>query len=323
MKEEPKVLSRALIATTLAERWGIDSQEIAYLPVGGGGHHWRVQGGDSSSWFVTANGLLARGHWLERAGDAVYARTYVAYETTRRLGLDFALAAVPDRYGSVLCRIHSDWALSVYPYLEGIAADEKQLVRTIAGYVGTLHAMPVPADVPTWRSELPQRGHLERALADLHQPSWAAGPFGNPTRALLTANRTRVLGLLDRYDELASVVDGDAEPWVLTHGEPHAGNTLPAADGMTYLIDWDTLAFAPRERDLWQLMDTPSGPVWDAYRATSGHPRAAHPDIMEFFRLWWRLVEMGDYVRQFRSPHVGDADDNAAWKTLEAYVGEM
>jgi spectinomycin phosphotransferase len=96
---------------------------------------------------------------------------------------------------------------------------------------------------------------------------------------------------------------------------------LRVAGGATYLIDWDSVAIAPRERDLWQLLDEPVGSVWDAYARTAGcvvrKPRRA---AMQMFRLWWRLAEIGEYVRQLREPHDGNADDEAAWDELREYV---
>ena len=50
---------------------------------------------------------------------------------------------------------------------------------------------------------------------------------------------------------------------VLTHGEPHPGNTMLTASGWV-LIDWDTALAAPPERDLWSL-DPGDGSVLDAY----------------------------------------------------------
>ena len=43
---------------------------------------------------------------------------------------------------------------------------------------------------------------------------------------------------------------------VVTHGEPHAGNVMRRSDGRHLLVDWDTVAVAPPERDLWMHMDT-------------------------------------------------------------------
>jgi aminoglycoside phosphotransferase (APT) family kinase protein len=45
---------------------------------------------------------------------------------------------------------------------------------------------------------------------------------------------------------------GGLSPLVLTHGEPHAANTIKTDSGLV-LIDWDSALIAPRERDLWSL----------------------------------------------------------------------
>jgi spectinomycin phosphotransferase len=325
VRDEPESLPRGLILAALADRWGIVGVDIDYLPVGAGGHHWLVQDTDSARWFITANSLFVRGHWLEADAEAIFARAKAAYETARQLGFGFVLAAVADRRGEVLHRVHPDWALSVYPYRPGVSDDASRV--TVAGFIGQLHEIPVPATAPRWRTELPHRDCIESVLAERDSPPWTTGPYGEPTRRLLTENRDRVREMLACYDRLAAEVDSDPEPWVLTHGEPHWANTLRLADGTTYLIDWDSVAIAPRERDLWQLLDTPTGPVWEAYvgGAAAGAGvngvRMPRPAAMEMFRRWWPLAEIGEYVRQFSRPHSGNADDAAAWRELCEYVG--
>lgn len=320
VRAEPADLPRDLVAAVLADRWGINPAGVEYLPVGGGGHHWRVTGEDSSRWFITANGLLARGHWLEPEGDAVFERTARAFETVRDLGLDFALPAVPDRTGSVLYRVHREWALSIYPYLDAVTIAAEPSRRVVAGYIGRLHALSPPAGVPRWRPDLPQRQHLEAAIADQARAAgWATGPYGEPARALLLTRHAMVVELLDHYDQLVTAATEEPGRWVLTHGEPHAGNTLHTADGTTLLIDWDTLAIAPPERDLWQLLEPHDSSIWDAYSTASDsscdRPR---PEYMELFPLWWRLAEIGSHIRRFHAPHADSADDATAWRNLES-----
>lgn len=320
VRAEPEELSRDLIAATLARRWSIVADVVEYLPVGGGGHHWRAVVGDTSQWFVTANGLVGRGHWLEPDADSVYARTETAYETVRELRLAFAVTAIPDRTGSLLYRVRPDWALSVYPHIDTVEVEAGQPARAVAGFVGQLHTLPAPASIPRWRSDLPQRPHVERAIVE-HDQSWGDGPYAEPTRTLVAARCSDLTKRLDRYDQLVAATEAEQEPWVLTHGEPHGGNTLQTTTGATLLIDWDTLAVAPRERDLWQLVDGAAGPVWDAYRTASGYPHGPRPAYLELFPLWWRLAEIGSYIRRFRGRHVGDADDDAAWRNLGSLLG--
>jgi spectinomycin phosphotransferase len=92
--------------------------------------------------------------------------------------------------------------------------------------------------------------------------------------------------------------------WVATHGEPHAGNQLRTSDGVL-LVDWESLALAPRERDQRPLVG-------------SGHADLVRPDIamLELFDLEWRLDEIAQYADWFAAPHAGSAGDRVAWGGL-------
>jgi spectinomycin phosphotransferase len=121
---------------------------------------------------------------------------------------------------------------------------------------------------------------------------------------------------LVHYQQLvASVTDRDAR-FVLTHGEPHVGNTIDTDDGVA-LIDWDTLLVAPPERDLWSLAVEDPG-VLDGYRGLTG--RDVDPDGLRLYRLRWDLAEICLYVTQFRRHHQNSADAREAWGDLQGYL---
>ena len=109
------------------------------------------------------------------------------------------------------------------------------------------------------------------------------------------------------------------EPMVLTHGEPHPGNTIATTEGWV-LVDWDTVLVAPRERDLWDL-DTGDGSIIEAYRAATGIRPRSH--LVELFGLRWDLSDIAVYVQRFRSPHSGSLDDAKSWDDLCALVEHL
>jgi spectinomycin phosphotransferase/16S rRNA (guanine(1405)-N(7))-methyltransferase len=100
---------------------------------------------------------------------------------------------------------------------------------------------------------------------------------------------------------------------VLTHGEPHPGNTLRTKDGWR-LIDWDTVKIAPPERDLWLL-----GGDLAAYTDTTGVD--VLPEMLTLFRLRWEITDLAMEVERFRRPHTGDANDEEGWQILQSVVG--
>src|SRR5438270_536752 len=136
--------------------------------------------------------------------------------------------------------------------------------RYFAAMCAAVHgARPVVSSVaPTLDLGLPGRRSLESALREVNQP-WSSGPFAERARDALARHADDVAELLSLADRLSIDVAGDSSNWVVTHGEPHAANVMRAT-GTRLLIDWDTVAIGPPERDLWMLVDG-TGEVAAAY----------------------------------------------------------
>jgi spectinomycin phosphotransferase len=166
-----------------------------------------------------------------------------------------------------------------------------------------------PAAARVAEPEIPHRAGLERALAELDRP-WSSGPYAERARAGLTNYAAGIRELLERFDRLADRVAATGAPLVLTHGEPHPGNVV-CTDGRVLLVDWDTVALALPERDLWML-DT--GDERARYTEASGRP--VDGAAIDLYRLRWHLDDIAAFVHQFRSPHSENADTARAWRWL-------
>jgi spectinomycin phosphotransferase len=104
---------------------------------------------------------------------------------------------------------------------------------------------------------------------------------------------------------------------VLTHGEPHPGNIIHTATGLR-LVDWDTVALARPERDLWML-DTgaPGGLV--RYEGLTG--RRIGDTAMSFYRLAWTLSDIASMADRFRSPHRETQWMSDMWSEFQRLLG--
>ena len=96
--------------------------------------------------------------------------------------------------------------------------------------------------------------------------------------------------LLSLADRLAAEAEEREAGHVVTHGEPHAANVMRTSGGRV-LVDWDTVALAPPERDLWMLVDDDQ-----------------HDAALDFFRLTWDLKDLAEYLNVLRSPHEENED---------------
>ena len=103
---------------------------------------------------------------------------------------------------------------------------------------------------------------------------------------------------------------------MLTHGEPHRGNTIVTATGVV-LVDWDTCLLAPPERDLWLLVGEEPG-IRERYAARTG--TALDARLLEAYRLRWDLADVEAGVRDLRAPHADDEDSRTALAALRGVL---
>jgi Phosphotransferase enzyme family len=315
MLTPPSDLDEATIAHALAQ-WGLRTPELEYLPVGFGSHHWRT--GDT---FVTVDDLAAGFQAGDDEDDAFAAleRAYGTASALRDGGLEFVLAPVPDDEGRSIRRLTERYAVSVTPFVDGTstswgAYESKDERRRVAEFVGRLHVAGERVRDRPQRDELtiPSRSVLLDALATLDVP-WESGPYADPARAALAAAADDLHRRLAAYDEDAARVLERTDSWVVTHGEPHRANFIVTSDGLR-LVDWDTTRLAPRERDLWLVLDDElTG--WDEYAAVVGDV-SLERETLALYRRWWSLADIAVFTADLRRPHVDSEQSAANLKSL-------
>ena len=110
--------------------------------------------------------------------------------------------------------------------------------------------------------------------------------------------------LADGFDGLVESTAPARARQVVTHGEPHQANVM-AVDGRLMLIDWDTVAMAPPERDVSQIAAADNAGI-DRYQQATG--RELDPAVLTLYRLRWYLDDLASTVRMFRNCHADTAD---------------
>ena len=322
MFTRPADLSDETVASTVAAAWRARTgsiRRIEYAAVGFGSYHWHAWG--DQRWFVTVDDLaVGRSQFGDSATD-VARRLTVALGSARALrdaGLEFVVAPIPTIDGEVVRVVHGRWAVAVYPFVEGhtrqwgafeTAAERRAVVQLLA----TLHLRFAPALDHARRDDftIPSRRELHGALVD-RAAAWTAGPYGESAHQLVRRHAGLLEDRFARYDRLAASAADQPERMVLTHGEPHAANTIDTTDGVV-LIDWDTALIAPPERDLWWFAGEEPACLGHYLACTGVEPR---PEILELYRLRWDLTEVSLFVAMFHAPHTDNADTRVAWEGL-------
>jgi spectinomycin phosphotransferase len=317
VRAAPDGLDVSAVVAALRTGWGCEAAEVEYAPVGGGSYHWQVRDVRGGRVFVTVDDLDQKA-WLGDTRDASFDGLTDAFDTAAELavhGLSFVVAPLRTRDGAPLVRLDDRYSLAVFPFVEGTpgewggyATDADRLA--VVELVAAVHSMAVAAR-PVGL-ELSGREHLDAALRDLALP-WTGGPLAEPTREAMRVVAPALVDLLALADDFRSEAEARGVHSVVTHGEPHSGNIVHTSAGPV-LVDWDTVALAPPERDLWML----AGDGMKAlYEERSGLP--VNDAALEYFRLSWDLKDLAEYLSVLRAPHVENVDTRAWLEFVERF----
>ena len=318
MRALPDIDAEAVVGS-LAADWEILAVALDYMAVGGGSYHWVATDVNGARCFVTVDDLDTK-PWLGDTRDSVFDGLTRAFDTAlalRESGIDFVLAPTPTTSGETSRRIGPRYAVAVFPFVHGRAGEFGRYTpaeRTgVYEMLADLHraTRTVVSSAMRIGVELPGRRYLEDGLRELNQP-WVGGPFSEPARRALATHASDVTDLIALADRLAAAVTSRGSELVITHGEPHAANVLTDGEDR-WLIDWDTVALAPPERDLWMLDEVDDeGAGAATYVDATGH----QPDrsALAFFRLTWDLKDLASFIQVLRSPHDHDEDTELAYQ---------
>jgi spectinomycin phosphotransferase len=320
----PEELETSALIDFLADGWGFEVESVHYAAVGGGSYHWVVNDLEGARGFVTADDLDWK-PWLGDTRESAFEGLRRAFDTAvalRESDLGFVVAPIPTSCGETVRRIGQRHTVALFPLVDGQAGTfghyEAAERAALLAMLADLHGATPVVDSVTSRVDLdlPGRRRLEAALRELNQ-TWSGGPFSEPARELLAPHASDVAELLALSDRLSIDVARRSTCWVVTHGEPHGGNVMRVGESHM-LVDWDTVALAPPERDLWMLMGD-NGEEANGYADATGHE--LDPVAMTFFRLRWDLADIAAFTDLLRSPHHHTEDTEKAYDALMFYVG--
>jgi spectinomycin phosphotransferase len=239
----------------------------------------------------------------------------------RRAGLAFVVPPVAARSGEPAERVDERHSVSIFGYVDGKPGRWGHRVRPtmaleLVSMLARLHgSTPVVRNLGSRGLDVPGRGDLEDALNDLDGP-WDGGPLSELARRELAEHADEVVGALTDLDRFAVRDDGRGAKAVVSHGEPHPGNLIRAHKGLA-LVDWDTVALAPPERDLWMIGEA-NDDVATVYRDLSGVE--VDRVMLRAYRELWALTDVTAFTVQLRGEHRRSADAERALAGLRSVL---
>jgi len=245
MLEKPELKDEKII-NCLKNEYGISVKKITFLPLGADLNTavYRVVANDETVYFLK----LRRGEFDEAA---VVVPKYLS-----DLGIKQIIPSLTTQTGQLWASLTPFKAI-LYPYVEGHNGFEKNLSDQqwfeFGAALKRFHTADIPSAItssvqrekfsPQWRDTV--KMFLERIKEEIFDE-----PVALEMAAFLKTKGDETLGLIQRAERFAQMLQGQPPEFILCHADIHAWNLLIDDNDAFFMVDWDTLIFAPKERDL-------------------------------------------------------------------------
>jgi spectinomycin phosphotransferase len=245
MLEKPDIQDSRIIAC-LRDDYGLTIVQISFLPIGADRNTavFRAMSDEDDAYFVKL-----------RSGDfdemSILAPKLLHDQHNRHI-----IAPLSTRSQELWANVDR-FKLAVFPYIEGHNGYEINLLDRhwvdFGQALKGIHSAQISATVAS-RIQREQYADTWRKRVREYQTLVETQHFDDRVAAILAEfliqKKDVISDLVERAEDLAAVLHTQSAPSVICHGDIHAGNVLIDADQNLYLVDWDTLILAPKERDL-------------------------------------------------------------------------
>lgn len=296
------------IVRCLRDAYGLNVDKVLFLPLGADFNTavYRITTSDQTDYF------------LKLRSDKFLEASVSVPKSLADLGMKQVIAPIPTKTGELWANLASFKAM-LYPYVDGHNGVDTKLSDDhwvqFGATIKKLHSADTPSsitnDVPKetfpskWRETI--KAFLKRIESEVFEE-----PVAVKMALFLKSKSSEILKFVERAEALAILLQKQPLDYVLCHADMHGWNLIVDKENALYIVDWDTLIFAPKERD---LMFIGAG-IWDSGITASeeesrfykgyGQTEINH-DLLAYYRFERIIQDIGDYCEYiFLSDEGGD-----------------
>ncbi len=266
VREPPAIPPESLYAC-LRDEYALEPASLEFLP----------RGRDYDAGVFRVVDARGTTYLLKVTTRPLYAPSYLVPRYLSEQGIASVVAPVPTASGALWVTLGA-WRATVYPFVDGdttwagmTSAHWRETGRIFRRIHETrpplehLEALGSPR-----RETFDPSGYLRWVRefeARLYPRSPARSAAVSALAAAWMAHQPEIHAMLATLEALAAPLMAQAVPYVICHADLHAANLLRDADGGVFVIDWDEVMLAPKERDFIFVRESPSDAFWDGYGA--------------------------------------------------------
>jgi spectinomycin phosphotransferase len=289
MREQPNIPEEHLRAC-LQEQYDIYPGTLEYLP----------RGHDYSAGVYRVVSMQGTAYLLKATARPLYESGLLVPRYLRDQGITSVVAPVPTRSGALWTKLE-DWTVIVYPFFEGVSSltgMTNEQWKEVGSIFKQIHSVSLqPDNFPALQKETFDPAEYARwvrtfesqHLHSQHGGSDAARAF----RASWVAHQSAIHTGVASLEKLAQVLQTREFINVTCHADLHPANLLRDRHGGVFVIDWDEVMLAPKERDFIFIREPQADAFWEGY---------GQVDIdwmLLSYYLWERVVQ--DWIEDARN----------------------
>jgi spectinomycin phosphotransferase len=215
--------------------------------------------------------------------------------------------------------------ISLYPYINGKNGWEKnlsgnQFIR-LGNTIYNIHSIDIPKNI---QEIIPKENYsnvYRNYVTDyFNTKSISKDNFIKKFNSFVTKHNKKIISILDTANTLVNKIKEKNKKYCLCHGDLHAGNLI--ITGKTfYIIDWDTIIFAPKEKDL-MFIGGGIGNKWNTKETENAFYKGYNNknidyEMLLYYRCERILIDFKEFYEQIRNMELSVIERNENLKAFK------
>jgi spectinomycin phosphotransferase len=245
MREQPRIPKERLRAC-LQEQYDLYPVTLEFLP----------RGHDYNAGVYRVVSEQGTAYLLKVTSRSLYESSCLVPRYLKDQEIAAVVAPIPTKRHTLWTKL-VDWTVIVYPFIEGdtsLAGMTNEQWKEVGTIFKRIHQVGLPPEgFASLRKETFDPTEYARWVHAFETQHLQQGLGGSGACRDLCdswlAHRSTIHTGVTSLQELAEVLKARPLPYVICHADLHAANLLRDPAGRVFVIDWDEVMLAPKERD--------------------------------------------------------------------------
>jgi spectinomycin phosphotransferase len=260
MREKPDIPEEPLRAC-LQYQYNLVPVTLDFLPLGL----------DYNSWVYRVVSEQGASYLLKARSGPLYEPSCFVPSYLRDQGIASVVAPLPTKSNTLWTKL-LDWTVIVYPFSDGNTSftgmtDEHW--KEVGAIFKRIHQVIVPAEgLESLRKETfdpAEYARWVRAFETQHTYSEGGSASQRALRASWVVHQPTIHTAVHYLEKLAGMLQTQSRPYVICHADLHPANLIRDHAGHVFVIDWNDVMLAPKERDFIFVREPQADAFWEGY----------------------------------------------------------